>query len=92
MKEKTYTAYFNRFTIDMTQSQVMACSHQGECYQDVKETVPELSLDISADALRDELREYGAWDEQELADHSENLIRIVWIAAGNIKEENRQEF
>lgn len=84
---KKYTAYFERFTIDMTEEQALTCSHQGECYQDVKDTLPELSLDINPDLVRAELKVYGAWDEIELSDDQENLIRIAWIAAGNIKEE-----
>jgi hypothetical protein len=41
---------------------------------------------IDAEALRKELREYGAWDDQELTDHEQNLQRILWIAAGDIVE------
>lgn len=33
-----------------------------------------------------ELREYGAWDENELSDHKENLARILWIALGDIRD------
>jgi len=35
-----------------------------------------------------ELKDYGAWDETELADYDANIQRILWIAAGNIREEN----
>jgi hypothetical protein len=87
MKDKNYTAYFERFTIDMSKEQALSCSHVGDCYQDVKDMLPELSLDINPELVRAELKEYGAWDEIELSDDSENLIRIAWIAAGNIKEE-----
>ena len=38
--------------------------------------------------LRDELREYGAWDENELADHDQNLQRLLWLAAGDIVDGN----
>jgi hypothetical protein len=44
---------------------------------------------IDPKVLRDELREYGAWDDQELADHGQNLQRILWIAAGDIVENSR---
>ena len=36
--------------------------------------------------LQDELREYGAWDEIQLQDHNANLMRILWIAAGDIQD------
>lgn len=41
------------------------------------------------DALASELKEYGAWDAEELEDDTENWGRILWIAAGNIREENK---
>ena len=45
--------------------------------------------EIDADLLRDELREYGAWDDAELADHEKSLDRILWIACCDIKEAAR---
>ena len=36
--------------------------------------------------LREELGGYGAWDETELADHAQNLQRLVWLAAGDIND------
>lgn len=37
--------------------------------------------------LREELREYGAWDDDELQCHATNLARISWLAACDIMEE-----
>lgn len=84
---KKYSSYFERFEIELTEEQALTCAHQGDCYDDVLYTLKELNLDIDPYDLKNELREYGAWDEQELSDHDMNLARIVWIAAGNIKEE-----
>lgn len=42
--------------------------------------------DIHPDTLVDELREYGAWDDEELLDHGDNLDRILWLACGDISE------
>lgn len=44
-------------------------------------------LRSTPDAIRDELKEYGAWDSDELADDEANWRRIIWIAACNIAEE-----
>lgn len=33
------------------------------------------------------LSDYGAWDEAELTDEHENNLRLLWIAAHDIKEE-----
>lgn len=42
---------------------------------------------IDPDTLREELREYGAWDGDELADHDANLMRLVWVAACDVAED-----
>lgn len=82
-----YTASFERFSIEMTRAQVDSCSHQGQCYEDSKATLDELNLTIEPHKVRDELKEYGAWTDEELSDDRENLIRIVWLAACQIKDE-----
>lgn len=28
------------------------------------------------------LKGYGAWDEEELADHESNLARLIWLTGG----------
>ncbi len=87
------TAYFNRFSIDITIDQAESASHVGDCSEDARILAENLSsqLDnISADDIRAELSEYGAWDKEELADDDANRSRIVWIAAGNIVEEEKE--
>ena len=84
-------ATFNSFEIEMTRAQAVGASHQGQCDDDVADlcSVPSIrhQLDkIGADKIREELREYGDWDDAELADDEANRRRIVWIAAGNIVE------
>lgn len=67
------------------------CAHQGDCLPEVQETV---GLDwmasqlenIDPAVLRSELGEYGAWDSDELANHGDNLERIVWLAANDVAE------
>lgn len=85
-------ATFNRFEIELTKEQALNASHPGPCDQDVKAllSLPKVrrQLDkIPADKIREELKEYGAWDSEELADDQANRTRIIWIAAGNIREE-----
>jgi hypothetical protein len=38
--------------------------------------------------LSAELKEYGAWGAEELADHDQNLQRVLWLAAGDITEQD----
>ena len=37
--------------------------------------------------VADELREYGPWEDEDLADHDVNLSRVLWLACCNIIEE-----
>jgi hypothetical protein len=85
------TAYFDRFALELPADAVAACSHQGDCGPDVEAWAPDIirPADCTPEALAKELREYGAWDDEQLADDQANWERIVWIAAGNIQEESR---
>lgn len=83
------TAYFNRFSLDLPNITVAACSHQGACDNDVAHWATKISRPeaITPEKLSAELREYGAWDDDELADDKANWHRVIWIAAGNIQDD-----
>lgn len=86
-------AYFERgLTIKLTLDEARSASHPGQCAFDVRELslIPRVARQlarINAADLRAELKTYGAWDEQELLDHEENLQRILWLAAGDIADQ-----
>ena len=87
------TAYFERFTLEIEKEDAELCSHPGPCDDDVAALLEmpyiQKQLDtIPAQKIREELAEYGAWDETELQNIKDNHSRIVWIAAGNIIEED----
>ena len=44
------------------------------------------NVQINPANARAHLREYGAWDEEELKDDMCNLARVVWLAACNMIE------
>ncbi len=84
-----FTTSSGRIELQMTKDQARGASHQGQCDDDVKalSEVPAIArqlVKIDPALLRDELREYGAWDDDELQDHAQNLQRILWLAAGDI--------
>lgn len=92
-----YWASFNRFELRLSGECVADCSHSGPCDDDVKSWVPKVRAQIEADnfrnkpdaeSIRAELAEYGAWDDDELADDDANFERLVWIAAGNISDDD----
>lgn len=97
-KENPWAA-FNRFEIQMPMEQAISASHSGQCIQDIQDIQDILrdpaiiaQLDnIPADKIREELKEYGAWDEEELKDDAENRLRIIWLAAGDIHEEKEEK-
>jgi len=69
--------------------QAQLCSHSGPCDSDVLalSRVPKIARQlakIDPALLAGELREYGAWDDSELADHPQNLQRLLWIAACDV--------
>lgn len=90
-----FTSSSGRIELQMTLEQARSASHQGACDDDVDalSRVPEIATQLAAidpTILRAELREYGAWDGQELADHDQNLQRLLWLAAGDISEQSIQ--
>jgi hypothetical protein len=65
--------------------------HSGACDDDIEwlRRAPyiQAQLDALDEALvSDELKEYGAWDDLERADHEANLSRLLWIACGDIRD------
>ncbi len=82
------TAYFNRFMLSLPTKCVEDCSASGACDDAVAYWTPKIRFShIPEDDIKKELKEYGAWSSAELQDKEANRERIVWIAAGNIKEE-----
>jgi hypothetical protein len=70
----------------------LSCAHPGQCDDDVAalRLVPAIKRQL--DKLKPELvveclKEYGAWDAEELANHDANLDRLLWVACCDIAEE-----
>jgi len=81
-----------RIELQMTLEDAESVSHQGRCDDDVStlRKVPYMAKqldDLKPETVRACLKEYGAWDADELADHEANLDRIVWLAGCDIREE-----
>lgn len=92
---KTYTAYFNYIIDGITLSEevVKLICRSGDNTEDVRRCLelPEVKaemLKIPRVAIVEELKEYGAWEDEELPDEQKNLEKILWIAAWNIAEEH----
>lgn len=80
-----------RIELQMTLKQARGATHIGRCDGDVlalsmQPNIARQLKKIDPATLRSELKEYGAWDSRELADHDQNLQRLLWLAAGDISD------
>jgi len=81
-----------RIELQITKNQALSCSHSGRCDDDVAALRLIPSIKRQLDKLKPELvaeclKEYGAWDAEELANHDANLDRLLWVACCDIAEE-----
>ena len=72
--------------------QIAACGPPGDAEDAVRDLaqVPSIALQVRAwdgEKLARTLKEYGAWDAEELADHEMNIIRMLWIASNDVLEQ-----
>jgi hypothetical protein len=78
--------------LELPFEQAQGASHPGPCDADVATLLNDPAIKAQTDkwdpeSLRLELKEYGAWGAEELADHAANISRAVWLACGNISDE-----
>ena len=94
---KTYDGFWTcgsgLIELELTMDQAKQGCHQGACDDDIAglRTVPAIKsqLDkINQTDLEDTLREFGAWDDKELANREHSLDRILWLACGDIVDGN----
>jgi len=83
------------FTFD-SEEERDSCSHRGDCYNDCADMVDNNLAQFKAiprDNAIKALKVTGGWDREELdaMDNRELYIKIVWIAAGNARDENSLE-
>lgn len=88
-----WTSGSGRIELQMTKREAAMCSHSGQCDNDVlllsiKPSLAKQLEKITPELLAAELKEYGAWDAEQLADHEENKQRLLWIAANDITDKN----
>ena len=62
------------------------CSGPGPADKAVESWLARLDFDGPAWLIREHLKSYGAWEPAELADHNQNLARLLWIWANDCYE------
>lgn len=65
---------------------VSDCTGPGPADEAVSYWVSRLDFDGPAWLIREHLSGYGAWDRSELCDHQQNLQRLLWLWANDIRE------
>ena len=86
-----YSNYGNDIAI--TKADAINCSLSGDNSPAILELLKKPYIKKQVEKLNPfqlakELKEYGAWDGEELKNHNENVIRWLWISAGDIAERN----
>lgn len=87
-------ATFNNLEIEMTLRQAESCSQPGkDAEPDVRVLMAHPLIKrqrkrIDPELIRQELKEHGCWSEEELQDDDMSWVRILWIGANDIVEEN----
>ena len=84
-------ASFNRFELNITKAQVLNAYHSGAMDDDIAALakVPSIARQIKKldpGQVRLELAEYGAWNDDDLQDHAQNLQRVLWCGVCDIWE------
>ena len=77
MKTYFWSDGSGRLEIPLTQAQIDSVCHPGP--NDAAVAAIE-KPQLNPETVRTALREYGAWNSEELADHAANMERIFWVA------------
>ena len=88
-----WTESLGRIELQITKNQALTCSHAGQCVDDVEALMKTPSIarqlkKLDAAIVAACLKEYGAWNDQELSNHNDNLTRLLWCACCDISEGN----
>lgn len=80
-----------RIEMNITKNDAHIGHHQGQCDDDVKflsqkPYIKRQLKKLDPQAVKEELKGYGAWSDKELEDHNQNLQTILWLMCGDITE------
>jgi beta-xylosidase len=66
---------------------IRECSAAGSCNEAVEYWVNKLGFDAPEPEAREYLQGFGAWDDEELADHAANVRRVFWVFCGYLRDD-----
>lgn len=84
---------FNYITgsLNITKAVANECSQSGNneysvnYYMNLPKYKKQL-LKLDKEQVKDELNDLGVWEDDELANHEDNLQRLFWVSCGNISD------
>jgi len=89
--KRWWTESLGRIEIEMTLEQAEMVPLMGQADDGVyllsqeKDVMAQLDK-YTPELIAECLKEYGAWDDEELKDHKQNIQRLLWIAACDLQE------
>ena len=63
------------------------CSGSGDVTENVKFWMNRLEFDGPKNLFKEYLKGFGAWDDDQLEDHDENKMRVLWTWACSCSED-----
>jgi hypothetical protein len=99
LKDETkrwWTESLGRIEIQMTLEQAEMVPLSGQCEHGTcllaKEKDVMAQLDkYTPELIAECLNEYGCWSLEDLKDHEANILRLLWMAASDIQEQEDDE-
>lgn len=82
-----------RIELQITKAEARDASHQGQCdfsvlVLSVKPRISRQLAKLSPELVAQELKEWGAWEDEELKNHTQNIQRLLWLACCDVNEGN----
>ena len=86
-----YSNYGNDLKI--TRNDANFCSQSGDMEQNCKQVMKKPYIKkqlekLEPEKLAKELKEFGAWDSEQLENHEENILRWFWSSCCDISDRN----
>ena len=90
--ENIWSSSSGRIELNLNQEAAARGYHQGPCDDDIAALMHDPAIANQLAALdpaivASELKECGAWDSTELSNHADNLMRLLWIACGDLVDQ-----
>ncbi len=84
-----WSGYSGRIELVISKEDSRSGYHRGECDADIQalSEAPYIQMQLEKldpTVIASELKSYGAWDDEELKDHEQNIQRLLWLACGDI--------